>query len=249
MGNNSTSTKFDDKIKQVLSNYQADFDTNDWAKMDSKLNAVSSSNTFNSKYIIRIAVAIALLAGVYFAYTAIDWTKSKPTETIVPEAKIEKKTEPPVVKKEIIIPPVVDTASKIIADTITEKNNEAEIEKELVAEKKKIEKENAKKEKIEKEKTTSQKLTADKNKKTDKNKNHDDDGIKPEKVYTMGNEPIFGDMLDSSRGIIGRTKESTETKKAAQSKADVPIGWNQFMLKNVNVDSLRSYRAKKDSIK
>ena len=67
----------------------------------------------------------------------------------------------------------------------------------------------------------------------------------------MGNEPIFGDMLDSTRGIIRVTKEKEETKQAAKKPSEYPIGWNNFMLTNVNPDSIRHYREsmKKDSIK
>jgi hypothetical protein len=65
----------------------------------------------------------------------------------------------------------------------------------------------------------------------------------------MGNEPIFGDMLDSSKGIIGETREKEETKKAAKAKKGTPVGWDKFMLPNVNADSLRKYREKRDSSK
>ena len=68
-------------------------------------------------------------------------------------------------------------------------------------------------------------------------------------VLGMGNEPIFGDMLDSSKGIIGETKEKESTKKAATSKKNTPVGWDAIMLGNVNPDSLRKYREKKDSTK
>jgi hypothetical protein len=69
-------------------------------------------------------------------------------------------------------------------------------------------------------------------------------------VIGMGNEPVFGDMLDSSKGIINETKEREETKKAAKTKT-YPIGWNNFMLSNVNPDSIKNYheRMQKDSLK
>jgi len=246
MVNNSTN-KFDDKIKDVLSNYQADFDTTDWAKMDSKLSAASASKTLNPKYIARSVIAIALIAGGYFIFNAIDWNASKPVETITPETKIETKAEPPVLKEEVVIAPVNDSASLIATDSIKEEIIIPENEKPIVAEKDK--------EKTEIDKTASPKPIADKNKKSKEVKNkkaksNEDDGMKPEKVITMGNEPVFGDMLDSSRGIIRVTKEKDATKKAAKTKTDkAPVGWPTFMLENVNVDSLKNYRAKKDSIK
>lgn len=69
-------------------------------------------------------------------------------------------------------------------------------------------------------------------------------------VLGMGNEPVFGDMLDSSKGIVGETREDAEKKEAAKKSREVPVGWNTFMLKNVNPDSIKNYRErlKKDSI-
>lgn len=67
----------------------------------------------------------------------------------------------------------------------------------------------------------------------------------------MGNEPVFGDMLDSTKGIIRVTKEKEETKQAAKKPSEYPIGWNNFMLSNVNPDSLKHYREsiKNDTLK
>lgn len=242
MVNNSTN-KFDDKIKDVLDNYQADFVSTDWDRMENKLNNSSSSKKINSKYIIYSIIAIAIIGGAYFLFNAIDWSASNEPKKDVKEY-LEPVT-PPVVEKEIeTLPVVIDTASNpSSSDTIIESEPVAETEKEVIVEKEKTET-------AETEKTTSPKAKTEKTKKKEKNKSatNTDDGTKPETIFTMGNEPVFGDMLDSSKGIIRVTKEKDETKKAAQSKSDVPVGWNQFMLKNVNVDSLRSYRAKKDSI-
>jgi len=238
MGDNSTPTKFDNKIKDVLNNYQADFDTTDWSKMESKLNVTSASKTFNVKYILYGLIGLAVAGGAYFIFNAIDFKSAAPIEeTVIPKIEIENKAEPAVVKEEKIIPPVVDSTLL----------KQAEIkEKEIVPEEETVVADKIKT-KEETEKVVSKKEKK-KNQKEEKSK-QDDDGIKPEKVYTMGNEPVFGDMLDSSKGIIGGTKESDKTKKAAKTSSDVPVGWNTFMLKNVNVDSLRKYREKKDSIK
>jgi hypothetical protein len=67
----------------------------------------------------------------------------------------------------------------------------------------------------------------------------------------MGNEPIFGDMLDSTKGIIRESKEKDATKQAAKKPSEYPIGWNSFMLSNVNPDSIKHYREsiKKDTLK
>ncbi len=70
--------------------------------------------------------------------------------------------------------------------------------------------------------------------------------VKP-KILIMGNTPVFGDMLDSTKGIIGETKEKEETKKAAVTNSDKPIGWNKFL----NSDSIKKWREQqlKDSLK
>jgi hypothetical protein len=79
----------------------------------------------------------------------------------------------------------------------------------------------------------------------------DPETVKNVRIMGMGNEPVFGDMLDSSKGIVGETAESEETKKEAVKHKDLPPGWNSFMLSNVNIDSLKNYRTrmKKDSVK
>ncbi len=234
MANNSTNNKLDDKVKDVLSNFQADLDTMDWAKMENKLNATSSSTKFNLKYIIYITIFIAVAGSGYLIFNSVRSDSNKPIEkTINPETKIETKEEPPITKEEKPIVPTIDSSvSKTKEDSHIE--NDTEIKKSIVN-------------KNTTEKAIESRLSSKKIE--HKTKNDKDTSIKQQTVYTMGNEPVFGDMLDSSKGIIGRTKESDETKKAAKSKTNVPIGWNTFMLKNVNIDSLRNHRGKTDSIK
>ena len=69
-----------------------------------------------------------------------------------------------------------------------------------------------------------------------------------QRVMGMGDDPVFGDMIDPSKGIVGETKEKDETKKAAVSKKP-PVAWDAIMFPNVNPDSLRKYRERHDSTK
>ena len=56
------------------------------------------------------------------------------------------------------------------------------------------------------------------------------------KVTVMGNEPIFGDMIDSSKGIVRETKENESTKKEAVIKGSNNIGLSGLL--NLNADSI-----------
>ena len=65
----------------------------------------------------------------------------------------------------------------------------------------------------------------------------------------MGNEPIFGDMIDSSKGIVRETKEKESTKKAAVTKGtNSGIGLSGLL--NLNADSIRKQKEqmKKDTL-
>ncbi|HLC82733.1 MAG TPA: hypothetical protein VJI69_02815, partial [Bacteroidia bacterium] len=62
-------------------------------------------------------------------------------------------------------------------------------------------------------------------------------------------EPIFGDMIDSSKGIVRETKEKESTKKAAVTKGtNSNVGLSGLL--NLNADSIRKQKEQlqKDSI-
>jgi len=234
MTNNTPNSKFDEIIKDVLKDQEASFDSSDWSRMNSMLDAAPKANTFNYKYIVNAAIVVSVCVGGYFIYSVFSSkTNSFPEKSEIINEKVEQpetiKEEPstpiesilssseqdaeqPIKEEEMIVPTIVKSEEVV-------KNNK---EKEVITKKEKAIKSSTKEE----------------------------ENIKVHPVIEMGNEPIFGDMIDSSKGIIGNTKEKDETKKAAKSTS-TPIGWNDFMLGNVNPDSIRKHRekAKNDTLK
>lgn len=236
MINEQKNNKLDETIKQSLSDYEAPFDENDWAKMESTLDAAPKASTFKWSYVIGTFVVLAVLSGGYLVYNNRNYFKTNTPTTTQP---IENTT-----------PPAVTTAAPIVpsAVTKTEPVQQIKIEMPVVVDEtaNKIKVSNV--EKTSKEETL---LTEKAKKKKTKDDIQKDNESNKQQVIIMGNEPVFGDMLDSSKGIIRVTKEKEETKQAAKKPAEYPIGWNNFMLSNVNPDSIRKYREsmKKDSLK
>lgn len=236
MINEQKNNKLDETIKQSLSDYEAPFDANDWAKMESTLDAAPKASTFKWSYVIGTFVALAVISGGYLLYN--NWSSFK-TTTSTPTPPIENATTPVVKTVPPIVPPAV---------TKTEPVQQIKIETPVVVD------ETANKIKVSNVEKTSKEETLltekAKNKKMKEDVSKDNESNK-QQVIIMGNEPVFGDMLDSSKGIIRVTKEKEETKQAAKKPAEYPIGWNNFMLSNVNPDSIRKYREsiKNDSLK
>lgn len=253
MENNFTNNKLDDKIKDVLSNYSAEFDASDWTALEKKLSNTSSRQSFrfNSKIVLRsLVVAGTLAVGVLAFYLINENIKKTPSTTEEPISAPEKSES--IQQETIIQPPVVLVDSTITTDSLPVDDTETEIiakpEKEVIEEKIVDSKPIAKENKTVKETKKEIKKEKSETKKTPETKTTAKEDEKPEKIFIMGNEPVFGDMIDSGKGITNKTKESEETKKSAQEKGLVPVGWDAYMLKNVNPDSIRKNREKKDTI-
>ncbi|MDQ3045919.1 MAG: hypothetical protein M3R27_00090 [Bacteroidota bacterium] len=237
MGNNTPDSKFDDTIKDSLKNYEGNENGSDWARMERMLDAAPKVMRFKWSYMLSAFVGIAVLAGGYFIYSAVSNKKpSADEEVVAPENKItpadNTRTKPQIVKPAVKSPepavtPVMKDqppapVSNIIIPPVTEN----------------------------KEKVAAEKILTDKKNKQQKSKAAEEaEYNKNQKVFGMGNEPVFGDMIDSSKGIVNETKEKESTKKAAKNTTTYPVGWNSIMLSNVNLDSLKKYREKKDSVK
>lgn len=238
MINNTPESKLDETIKSTLNNYEAPYDASDWARMESMLDATPKAVSFKWSHVIAVAAGIVVIGGSYLVYNALSTSEKNETETstTVPvEENTIKETPPPAKSPAVITSPKKEEPAEkpVIA---TEKITTPVVKEEPA--------------KVSPE----PKVLSKEEKKKDKKKNPDKSSGSPiiepqDKILGMGNEPIFGDMLDSSKGIIGETKEKEETKKAAKAKKDTPVGWNQFMLPNVNADSLKKYREKRDSLK
>jgi hypothetical protein len=234
MGNNTPDSKLDETIKSTLNDYEAKYDPSDWARMETMLDAAPKAVSFKWSHAITVVIGIVVIGGCYALFNFL--SKSKPAETKV-ETPVSPKTDPPVQKTLPVTPPPV-TVKKPAPETTSVTVQKPIVVPPAADPKTKPATQTAVKEEIKKDK-----------KKTDNTKPTGPVIEPTDKMMIMGNEPIFGDMLDSSKGVVGETKEKEETKKAAKAKKNNPAGWDQFMLPNVNVDSIRKNRARRDSLK
>ncbi len=216
---NNSNNQLDTKIKESLSKYLASKEASDWARMETMLDAAPISSSFKWKYVLNLFIVLAVAGGGYLFYTHLNTPKAEvKSGTIAPES--------PAVP--MVAPTVAPTVAPIETDTktTTPVAPEVEIKKEDM-----VKKENNTTEKsINK---TEEKNTEDKEVNTVKDT--------PPQIYIMGNEPVFGDMLDSSKGIVGETKEKEETKKAAIEHSENSIGWSKI----INQDSLKKANTEK----
>jgi hypothetical protein len=232
MGNNTQNSKLDDKVKETLNNFEARYDAGDWSRMEQMLDAAPKSVSFKWSYLPNVLIAVAVLGAAYLVYTNIsssDSSDSKAEKTVNTKEEIKNVQPATPVQKTTTTPPSNPLPPPVNDAALTK------IDPSLKPADKKI--------------ITS----ADQKKQEDKSSinSEEDDYDKNQKVLGMGNEPVFGDMLDSSKGIVSETREKEETKKAAKEKTEYPIGWNNFMLSNVNPDSIKKFRErmKNDSLK
>lgn len=229
MGNNIIDSKLDETVKQSLGSYEANYDAGDWSRMERMLDSAPKSITKKGSYNIALIIGAAVLVGGFLIYKGINSSKTLPeatTEEIaVPETKTETAKSVPAPANVKIVPPETPmvksdpVASPEVKSTISTQNNT------VVAN------------------------TEKSDKKTNKTENADSVLPKNQKVSVMGNEPVFGDMIDSSKGIIHETKEKESTKKAAKSKGTSGIGLSGLM--NLNADSIKKQKEmmQKDTIK
>jgi outer membrane biosynthesis protein TonB len=225
MENNTTPSKLDETIKDSLSNYDAKYDSGDWARMERMLEATPKSMAPKGSNTIALILGVVVLVGGFLIYKGINSSKKSEETTVAPvELPIEKtaepitKTTPPAAKTKDSEPtstsaPTVIPPSEVKSKVPEPKTIVSAVEQKLkpVAEKRKKEK---------KQNTSTLDIDFPKNL----------------KVTVMGNEPIFGDMIDSSKGIVRETKENESTKKEAVIKGSNNIGLSGLL--NLNADSI-----------
>lgn len=241
MENNTPPSKLDETIKENLSNYDAKYDSGDWARMERMLDAAPKSIAPKGSYNVAIIIGGIVLVGGFAIYKGVTSSKTTTTDTTteIPVAPIENKVEtapkpapavivtntvtttPPIVKEEPVVVPVVKATVPEVKPARPAGGNTVAV-------------------------------VAEKTKKDNKTKNvaNDNDYNKNQKVTVMGNEPIFGDMIDSSKGIVRETKEKESTKKAAVKKGTSSgIGYGSLL--NLNADSIRKQKELmvKDTVK
>lgn len=225
MENNTTPSKLDETIKDSLSNYDAKYDSGDWARMERMLEATPKSMAPKGSNTIALILGVVVLVGGFLIYKGINSSKKSEETTVAPvELPIEKtaepitKTTPPAAKTKDSEPtstsaPTVIPPSEVKSKVPEPKTIVSAVEQKLkpVAEKRKKEK---------KQNTSTLDIDFPKNL----------------KVTVMGNEPIFGDMIDSLEGIVRETKENESTKKEAVIKGSNNIGLSGLL--NLNADSI-----------
>lgn len=238
MENNTPPSKLDETIKEHLSNYDANYDAGDWSRMermlDSAPKSIAPSGSYNKAFIIGAAVLVGgfLIFKVVGSSTKTAETPAETTTIVPSENKTEVVTSP--------APVVVKTAPVAIPEN---KTLDVPVAKTVVPE----------------VKTPGNTVVVanTKDKATDKNKKEKEDklkdlkldpeSLKNQKVSVMGKEPIFGDQIDSSKGIVRETKEKESTKKQAVSKGGNTVGLGALFL---NADSIKKQQElmKKDTL-
>lgn len=244
MGNNTTESKLDEAVKNTLSNYEGKFDAGDWSRMESMLNAAPKSSNMSWSKPLSIIIGIVVIGGSILIYkhtgsstpagdksteTSVTVTptsekvKAAPSITSTPPPSVTKTesvvSTPPSLTKEQPVLNSPDTKEKTIVAPVVKTTESIKTNSKDIA--------------------STEKVTVKEKNKKDKAKQN---------VSVMGNTPIFGDMIDSSKGVIHETKEKEGIKKAAVKTSGTPIGWG---LLNQNMDSLRKQqeKMKKDSVK
>jgi hypothetical protein len=197
--------------------------------MERMLDAAPKSSVAKGSYNIAIIIGAAVLIGGFFIYKGINTSNTTidtPPDTTITPAENKTKTlqpAPTVVKITAPVTPVTDE-KKVITPEV--KPDVPELKKAVTVF-------------DNKEKAATEKIKNDQGKKQKSTKSASESS-KNQKVIVMGNEPIFGDMIDSSKGVIHKTKEKDSTKKAAKSKGSSNIGWNGLF--NLNADSIRKQK-------
>jgi hypothetical protein len=236
MENKTSPNKLDATIKDNLSNYDTKHDSGDWARMERMLDASPKSIAPKGSYKIALIIGAVVLIGGFLIYKGINSSKKTVETTVAPiEIPIENTAVPitkitPAAAKTKFSEPK-NTKAMIVIPASEVKKTVSEPKTIVIAEEPKLKRVS---EKIKKEK---KQITS----------TLDSDFPKNQKVTVMGNEPIFGDMIDSSKGIVRETKEKESTKKAAVKKGSNNIGL--IGLLNLNADSILNQKEliKKDT--
>jgi len=235
MTDKQSNTAFDDKVKDVLKNYETSNASANWARMESMLNSAPQAHSFkkiDTKIVLKIVAAAAVVATSYLIYSVI---ASQPST----EQKVNEETNKATEQTQTEQPEEIKQEPTPIVEQVPENTTEPTQQTETAV----INPEN-------KEKTaTANTIKVEKTKPNNLSKETDES--KPKKIMTMGNEPVFGDMLDSSKGIVGKTQEKEEIKKAAKEQTKAKTGWNDFLFSPVAPDSILKNREKEqaDSLK
>ena len=89
-----SSIPLEELIKTNLENYEARYDSNDWARMETVLGTTPDSRPFNWKPVLIVFIVLGLLGGGYVLFTTVDFSKSvsKSTTPTITTPTVVKKT-------------------------------------------------------------------------------------------------------------------------------------------------------------
>ena len=84
MENNTTPSKLDETIKDSLSNYDAKYDSGDWARMERMLEATPKSMAPKGSNTIALILGVVVLVGGFLIYKGINSSKKSEETTVAP---------------------------------------------------------------------------------------------------------------------------------------------------------------------
>ena len=132
MENNTPPSKLDETVKDNLSNYDAKYDSGDWARMERMLDATPKSIAPKGSYNIAIIIGGIVLVGGFAIYKGVTSSKTTTdTTTEIPVAPIENKVE--TAPKPLPAPVVTNTLTTTTPIVKEEPKVVPEVKKTLVA--------------------------------------------------------------------------------------------------------------------
>lgn len=222
-----SSIPLEELIKTNLENYEARYDSNDWARMETVLGTTPDSRPFNWKPVLIVLIVLGLAGGGYVLFTTVDFSKSFSKSTTPPS------TTPTVVKKAPVTPPVKTETPRPTPVINVDSIRRAEEAKSAAALAAKEEEERIQREEAEKEEARLKK----ERRKEEPSK--EDIELRRARRRAMAN-------ADSNKT---NNNSSNESAKEQDKPKSTHIGLNIFS--TMNADSLKKYqeKVKKDSTK
>ena len=234
MVNSTGNSKLYEIVKQTLSNYEAPYNLADWEQMQSlldlapksksfqfknnllskleSLKTIPKSKTFKLIFSFYMLIGLAILGGAYLLYTFLNSPKTPDTINSIPQQKIETtintETKLPVAPSTTIIQDVQKTDNKIPQAISTTDSSLSTDKKDI---EKPVESVITRREPFLIEKIESKKSVFIDTSQSDLNK--------LPQTLKKGNEPAIPDTRDSSKGIIGESKEKGQKTKTTKKPA------------------------------
>jgi type IV secretory pathway VirB10-like protein len=229
-----SSIPLEELIKTNLENYEARYDSNDWARMETVLGTAPDSRPFNWKPLLIAVIVLGLVGGGYVLFTTVDFSKilSKSTPAATPTPAVVKKT--PVTPPKKTETPATPPPAPVI-NINTDSIRQAEEAKAAAALAAKEEEERIQREEAEKEEARLKK----------ERRREKEEPTKEEIELRRARRRAMANA-DSNKT---NNNSSNESAKEQDKPKSTHIGLNIFS--TMNADSLKKYqeKVKKDSTK